>query len=93
MTIHKAQAATYDRCFVLAGDQLTKESAYTALSRARHGTDLYIVSEDPRAGEVHADLHRPEPIDRLRRSVQRSTAQKMATDLEASVDDGAGAEL
>jgi hypothetical protein len=33
MTVHKTQGATFDRCFVLAGDQLTKESAYTALSR------------------------------------------------------------
>jgi len=41
------------RCFVLAGDQLTKESAYTALSRARYGTDLYVVSEHARADDAH----------------------------------------
>ena len=32
-TIHKAQGATVDRCFVLADDTMTREHAYTALSR------------------------------------------------------------
>ena len=53
MTVHKAQGATFDRCFVLAGDQLTRESAYTALSRARVGTDVYVVADDPHGTEAH----------------------------------------
>jgi len=66
MTIHKAQGATYNRCFVLAGDQLTKESAYTALSRARHGTDLYVVSEYARADDAHVSELRTGPNELLR---------------------------
>lgn len=97
MTVHKAQGATFDRCFVLAGDQLTKESAYTALSRARLGTDLYVTSDDPRQSEAHMDeLHR-QPLDLLRASVRRSGAQTMAVDSvapsETSVDDDLGMEM
>ena len=93
LTIHKAQGATYDRCFVLAGDQLTKESAYTALSRARSGTDLYVVSEHTRVEEAHMSELQTAPNELLRSAVRRSSAQRMATDVEQSVDDDAGAEL
>ena len=97
-TIHKAQGSSVDRCFVLAGDQLTKESAYTALSRARNGVDLYVVSEDPHAAEAHMTEHRDEPLDLLRSAVRRSGAQQMALDAHAAPvgpepDDDAGVEL
>lgn len=97
MTVHKAQGATFDRCFVLAGDQLTKESAYTALSRARLGTDPYVTSDDDRKDEAHMnELHR-QPLDLLRTSVRRSGAQMMAIDSaaqpEASMDDDLGMDV
>ena len=89
MTIHKAQGGTYDRCFVLAGDRLTKESAYTALSRARNGTDVYVVSDDPRTEHAHMPEHRDEPIDLFRDTVRRSGAQEMAIEAEpAELDAG-----
>jgi len=80
MTIHKSQGATFDRCFVLAGDQLTKESAYTAMSRGRFGNDLYVVDDDARVDEAHMTEHRSQPLDTLRTSVRRSNAQTMAID-------------
>lgn len=80
MTIHKAQGAAFDRCFVLAGDQLTKESAYTAISRGRSGNDLYVVDENVRDDEAHMDEHCAEPLDQLRNTVRRSAAQTMAID-------------
>ena len=43
-TIHKAQGATYDRAFVLASESLSRESGYVAMSRARHGSDLFVAS-------------------------------------------------
>lgn len=90
MTIHKAQRGTYDRCFVLAGDQLTRESAYTALSRAREGTYVYVTSDDPRADDAHMPEHRDEPIDVLRNTVRRSHAQEMAVEVQDHApDDGA----
>ena len=82
MTIHKAQGGTYDRCFVLAADQLTRETAYTALSRARYSTDIYVVSDDPRAEEAHVPEHQRETIDTFRDSVHRSDAQEMAIEAE-----------
>ncbi len=94
MTIHKAQGGTYDRCFVLAGDQLTRESAYTALSRAREGTDVYVISDDPRAEDAHMPEHRDQPIDVFRNTVRRSHAQEMAVDVqEHEPDDGAGIDI
>jgi Ti-type conjugative transfer relaxase TraA len=97
-TIHKAQGSTVDRCFVLAGDQLTKESAYTALSRSRDGADLYVVSEDPHAPEAHMAEHRDEPLDLLRSTVRRTGAQQMALDAQSASptpepEDDAGVEL
>jgi ATP-dependent exoDNAse (exonuclease V) alpha subunit len=82
MTIHKAQGATYDRCFVLAGDQLTKESAYTALSRARSGTDLYVVSEHTRVDEAHMSELQTGPNELLRSAVRRSGAKQLALESE-----------
>ena len=93
MTVHKAQGATFDRCFVLAGDQLIKESAYTALSRARNGTDVYVVTDDPHEAEAHMKEQRDEPFGQFRSSVRRSAAQSMAVDStpppgpEPSLDD------
>ena len=46
LTIHKAQGMTCDRAFVLATDDLYQEAAYTALSRARIETRLYVVADD-----------------------------------------------
>ena len=43
-TVHKAQGATYDRAFVLATDSLTREAGYVAMSRARAGTELFVIS-------------------------------------------------
>jgi len=101
MTIHKSQGATFDRCFVLAGDQLTKESAYTAMSRGRFGNDLYVLDDDARVDEAHMSEQRGEPLDTLRSSVRRSNAQTMAIDHgqalasapEPAVDDDLGIDI
>ena len=81
MTVHKSQGATFDRCFVLAGDQLTNETTYTAMSRGRAGNDLYLVDDDPRFDEAHVREHRGEPLDTFRSTARRSAAQTMASDL------------
>ncbi len=79
MTIHKSQGATFDRSFILAGDQLTKESVYTALSRGSETNDLYVVGPE-RDLDAHTSPHDPDPLDSLRDSVRRSGAQTMAID-------------
>ena len=94
MTVHKAQGATYDHCLVLGGDQLTNETAYTALSRGRIDNTLYLdagaVRDGAHGSEVAADI-----LDVVRSSIQRSTAQTMALEHEpgAEADNGADFEI
>jgi conjugative relaxase-like TrwC/TraI family protein len=78
-TIHKAQGATVDRAFVLGSEALYRESGYVGLSRARHGSDLYIV------GPAHPN---PEidPVAETIRRLATSRAQTLARDL-MPVDD------
>ncbi len=79
-TIHKAQGATVDRCYVLADDTLTREHAYTALSRGRHGNDLFIVAPDRRTDERHAVEVEPDPLAAVRHAIARTGAKRMAVD-------------
>ncbi len=46
LTIHKAQGLTADEALVLATDDLYQEAGYTALSRARLDTRVYVVADD-----------------------------------------------
>jgi ATP-dependent exoDNAse (exonuclease V) alpha subunit len=95
MTIHKAQGATYDHCFVLAGDQLTTEAAYTAVSRGRIANTLYLdaASRD----DAHVDEISSDTVDRVRASLQRAAAQAMAVerapDVVLDISDDFGVEL
>jgi hypothetical protein len=83
-TIHKAQGATVDRCFVLVDETASREHTYTAVSRGRHGNDLFVVAADGRSEERHAAEVQPDPLDSLRAAVRRSSAQRFALyELEA----------
>ncbi len=79
-TVHKAQGATVDRCFVLVDETMTREHAYTALSRGRHGNELFIVAHDQRVEERHANEVDFDPLDAVRRVIGRSGAKRMAVD-------------
>ena len=79
-TIHKAQGATVDRCFVLVDDTMTREHAYTALSRGRHGNELFVVAEDRRIDERRAAEVDLDPLDAVRRAIGRSAGKHMAVD-------------
>jgi len=79
-TIHKAQGATVDRCLVLVEDGTNREQAYTALSRGRHGNELYVETTEARVDETHSPEIEPNVLDRLRRDLGRSVAQQLATD-------------
>ena len=79
-TIHKAQGATVDRCFVLIDTTASREHAYTALSRGRHRNELYLVSNDHRLDERHALEHEADPLDALRGALRRSGAKHLALD-------------
>src|SRR3546814_5637987 len=79
-TVHKAQGATVDRCFVLVDETMTREHAYTALSRGRHGNELFIVAHAQRVEERHANEVDFDPLDAVRRVIGRSGDKRMAVD-------------
>jgi hypothetical protein len=74
-TVHKAQGATVERAFVLAGDALYREAGYVAMSRASGGTDLFVVTSAFDA-DVSENLGREPsaPLDALSRSKAKQLA-------------------
>jgi conjugative relaxase-like TrwC/TraI family protein len=79
-TIHKAQGTTVDRCLVLLDETGTREHVYTALSRGRHGNDVFIAQRDRRVEESHAAELEVDALDALRSVMGRSAAQRLALD-------------
>jgi ATP-dependent exoDNAse (exonuclease V) alpha subunit len=86
MTIHKAQGLTADEALVLATDDLYQEAGYTALSRARMGTRVYVVAadfnDDPSIDLSHAARDRGTRTTEsdLARSLNRSHKDHLALD-------------
>jgi conjugative relaxase-like TrwC/TraI family protein len=78
-TIRRAQGATVDRAHLLVDPGMAREDLYVGLSRARHGTTLYVaIATDPGPG------HPPEVAgtarDVLAGIIGRSGAQPSATE-------------
>jgi conjugative relaxase-like TrwC/TraI family protein len=82
ITKYGAQGMTVDRAFVVLGDGLSKEEAYTALTRAREGTELYAVSREPveRAEIALSKEEREVGTDELGRGIERSEQRALAID-------------
>ena len=59
---------------------MTREHAYTALSRGRHGNDLFVVGDDRRVEERHAAEVQRDPLDAVRSVFGRSATKRLATD-------------
>jgi len=83
VTVHVAQGLTVDHAYLLADHGLTRELGYTALSRARHSSHLYLTRhpDDPHA-EIGPTDAPPDPIERLTRALQRSDAAELAIDAD-----------
>ena len=79
MTIHKAQGATYDHSLVLGDGRLTKEAAYTAMSRGRIANILYLDNDSAR-DEAHGNEVAGAMVERARASLRRTAAQTMAVE-------------
>jgi hypothetical protein len=86
LTVHLAQGMTCDRTFVLAGDQLTREAGYVALSRGRQSNRLYVLDspESERDEFAPAGPSRQDPVRALVESLGRSRRQTMATVLASA---------
>ena len=82
ITAHVAQGMTVDRAFVLAGDTLDRELAYTALSRGRKSNHLYVTAgrSDAREEIAPVDPFRREPVDALTARLRDSRAEALAID-------------
>jgi conjugative relaxase-like TrwC/TraI family protein len=81
VTFHKAQGVTVRDAFVLADDTLTRERAYTGMSRGTHTNRLYLTDPpDDRAEERHAPEPANDAVARARRQLGRTLAQSMAID-------------
>ncbi len=82
ITGHIAQGLTVDHAFVLAGEGIDREWAYVALSRGRHSNRLYLAADldDDRAEYAPARPPTTDPIKRLARQLESSSAQVLAID-------------
>jgi hypothetical protein len=82
ITGHVAQGLTFRQTFVLATDRISREWAYSALSRGRESNRLYAVAERDRERDEYAPAARPTGgiRERLTLAVERSEAQELATD-------------
>lgn len=82
LTAHVAQGSTVDRAYVLADDGLSREWAYTALSRGRQHNALYIGGGHAIAREEIAPRGPAErsPRERLIAALQSSEASVLAID-------------
>jgi hypothetical protein len=86
MTIHKAQGLAADEALVLATDDLYQEGGYTALSRARLETRVFLAADDfdddPNIDLSHAGRDRGArvPESDLARSLNLSRGDELAID-------------
>ena len=82
ITGHIAQGLTVDQAFVLAGEGIDREWAYVALSRGRDSNRLYLAAafDDDRAEYAPARPPTTDPIKRLARQLESSSAQVLAID-------------
>ena len=82
MTVHVAQGLTVDHAFVLAGSGLNRELGYTALSRGRETSHLYVARSPETARVEYApiDPHRTDPIARLTAQLATSSETTLAID-------------
>jgi conjugative relaxase-like TrwC/TraI family protein len=79
VTAHRAQGTTIDRALALVDDTWYRELGYSALSRARHGTELYLTDvEVPDPMDHHPIPPPPEPLTVLAQQFGRSRAEQAA---------------
>jgi hypothetical protein len=85
-TVHKAQGATYDRAFVLATESLTREAGYVSMSRARTGTELFVVTGGIEIG-LGPGTGDEEPLARVAARLKISRAKDLASD-QLGIEEG-----
>ncbi len=95
VTAHKAQGMSVDRAFVLGSAGLDREWGYTALSRARAASHLYLAADGREHGRGRDDLGgrhvegAEDALRRLERDLARDGRQEAATALDRARAAGA----
>jgi ATP-dependent exoDNAse (exonuclease V) alpha subunit len=82
VTAHRAQGTTIDWALTLVDDTWYRELGYSALSRARHGTELFLTGvevADPI--DHHPTPPPPEPLTALAQQFGRSRAEQAPSPL------------
>ena len=86
-TAHRAQGSTVDACHALVTDEMGRENLYVTVSRARHGTTLYVathelasIDEDEHVDGVRFDPGAYAAREILEQVVARETAELSATE-------------
>jgi hypothetical protein len=87
VTGHVSQGLTADRAFVLGSDVMSREWAYTAMSRGRVLNRLYMVGDTEHARDEIAPRERATMQEELVGALRRSQAQVMALDAGERPDD------
>ena len=77
-TVHKSQGVTSDVVLVLGDDTFTNETAYTALTRGRLGSRLFLVATS--AEEAHGRPPAHDPLASFTAAIARSGAKTAAID-------------
>lgn len=86
ITGHKAQGMTTDRALVLGDESMYREWGYVAMSRGREENRLYVVVGDGWSrDDVGGAIERPYEVDQLVRSLERSRAKSLASDLNSDL--------
>jgi hypothetical protein len=79
ITTHRAQGTTVDWALALIDGTWYRELGYSALSRARHGTELYLTGIEASDPIDHHPLPpAPEPLSSLARQLGQSGAEEAA---------------
>jgi hypothetical protein len=83
LTAHKAQGMTVDQAFVLGSEELYREWGYTALSRHRDRASFFVNAPADQASLPGLEALDDPVADELDRTLGRSRAKEMATDVLA----------
>jgi hypothetical protein len=83
ITGHVAQGLTFRETFVLATDQISREWAYSAMSRGREDNRLYAIGLGADDRDEYAPVGHPArgPRERLGTAMAHSTAHTLASDV------------
>jgi ATP-dependent exoDNAse (exonuclease V) alpha subunit len=94
LTVHKAQGQTSQLTLVAAAPSMTRETAYTALSRGRLGNYLYLTPDPdtPTPADAVGAWIADTALAETAHAIHRTSAHQLATDLRSVAVPPMGAE-